>query len=128
MSEPNTRDSSRIILALDVPTVEEARKVMEQVVDQIRWVKVGLELITAQLAGEVVAVARSLGFETFWDGKPKDVPRTVAAAVREAAKHGAKFINVHADSGVEALLAAVANKGDADLLAVPVRHLDEFSD
>lgn len=81
-------------------------------------VKIGLELISAQLAGEVAENALKRGFDFFWDGKPDDVPRTIGKAVKEAATRGAKMINVHANAAVEGMMAAVANKGDALLLAV----------
>ncbi|MEK7208424.1 MAG: orotidine-5'-phosphate decarboxylase, partial [Patescibacteria group bacterium] len=79
---------------------------------------VGLELITAQLAGEVTERARGRGYAVFWDGKPDDVPRTIGKAVKEASRRGAMMINVHANATVEGMMAAVANKGDALILAV----------
>lgn len=112
------RNSSRIILALDVNTVSRAIGLMDAVQDKVRMVKVGLELISAQIAGEVTEAAIKRGFEVFWDGKPDDVPRTTGKAVKEAAMRGAKMINVHANATVEGMMAAVANKGDALILAV----------
>ncbi len=109
---------SRIILALDVNTVRAATDMMDAVKGKIAMVKIGLELITAQIAGEVAEDAIRRGFGVFWDGKPDDVPRTISKAVREAAARGAKMINVHANATVEGMLAAVANKGNARILAV----------
>lgn len=109
---------SRIILALDVNSVKKAEELMDAVQGQVKIVKVGLELITAQLAGQVTENAIQRGFEVFWDGKPDDVPRTIGKAVKEAATRGAKMINVHANATVEGMMAAVANKGDAFILAV----------
>lgn len=68
--------------------------------------------------GEVAENARRRGFEIFLDGKPDDVPRTIGKAVKAAAALGAKMINVHANATVEGMMAAVANKGDALILAV----------
>lgn len=110
---------SRIILALDVDTVEKAFELMAKLRHFVGMVKVGLELINEQLAGKVVKEAEKLELDVFWDGKPDDVPRTIGKAVAAAAKYrNVRFINVHASSGVEGMMAAVANKGDALILAV----------
>ena len=115
---------SRIILALDVNTVKRATELMDAVrasegrEKKVGMVKIGLELITAQIAGEVAENALRRGFEFFWDGKPDDVPRTIGKAVKEAAARGAKMINVHANATVEGMMAAVENRGNALILAV----------
>jgi len=85
---------------------------------RVGMVKVGLELITAQIAGEVAENAQKRGLDVFWDGKPDDIPRTIGKAVKEAAARGAKMINVHANATVEGMMAAVANKGNAFILGV----------
>ncbi|OHA27877.1 MAG: orotidine 5'-phosphate decarboxylase [Candidatus Taylorbacteria bacterium RIFCSPHIGHO2_02_FULL_45_35] len=116
---PPQENKSKIILALDVNTIGRACELMDEVgVERIGVVKVGLELITAQIAGEVATCAIRRGFHVFWDGKPDDVPRTIGKAVKEAAARGVKFINVHANATVEGMMAAVANKGNAQILAV----------
>lgn len=110
---------SRIILALDVDTIKKAVDLMETLKGHIGMVKVGLELISAQVAAEVCEEADRRGLSVFWDGKPDDVPRTVGRAVAKAAGHlGVKFVNVHANSGIEGMMAAVANKDDTEILAV----------
>ncbi len=114
------RNTSRIILALDVDNTHAAREILTEVREQILWAKLGLELINAQKAHEVASMAHQLGYKVFWDGKLKDIPRTIGAATKAAEKHGVKMINVHASSGVEGMMAAVANKGDALILAVSV--------
>lgn len=106
-------------MALDVDTVPKAVGLIEKLAGLIGMVKVGLDLISEQLAGEVVRSAEKLGIDVFWDGKPNDVPRTVGKAVAAAAKYpNVKFINVHANSGIESMMAADANKGNAQILAV----------
>lgn len=113
------KNGSRIILALDVDTVEKALHLMATLRHFVGMVKVGLELINEQLAGAIVKEAEKLGLDVFWDGKPDDVPRTIGKAVAAAAKHpNVRFINVHAHSCIEGMMAAVANKGNADILAV----------
>jgi orotidine-5'-phosphate decarboxylase len=109
---------NRIILALDVDTVEKAHELMTAVSLQVSYVKIGLELINAQLAGKVAEIANGLGFRVFWDGKLKDIPTTVAKAVKVATKSGAFFIDVHADCAVEAMMAAVNQRGSSLILAV----------
>lgn len=112
-------NTSRIILALDVDTEEKAFHLMATLRHFIGMAKVGLELISEQLAGKVTREAEKLGLDVFWDGKPDDVPRTIGKAVAAGAKHpNVKFINVHANSGIEGMMAAIANKGNAKILAV----------
>lgn len=113
------RYGSRIVVTLDVDDVRKAISVFDALMDHVLWVKVGLELITAQIARTVCEEAAYRGFRVLWDGKLNDVPRTVGKAVREASKHpGVGLINVHASNNIEGMLAAVENRGSAEILAV----------
>ncbi len=96
----------RLIVALDVPTVAQARQLAEQLRGVCRWVKVGLELYL--LAGNaVVEELANQGYSVFLDLKFHDIPNTVAAAVRSAGSNGASLLTVHAAGG-PAMLAAAA--------------------
>src|SRR5579864_4252380 len=96
----------RLIVALDVSSASAAHKIVAAVGDSARYYKVGLQLYTAegpQFVRDLVAAGR----QVFLDLKLHDIPNTVAAAVKEAAKLGVKMLTVHAAGGGKMLRAAV---------------------
>lgn len=116
----------RIIVALDVDTLAKATPLVERLAPYVGCFKVGLELLTAEGAPQVVRHIHKLGGEIFFDGKFDDIPNTVAGATRSVAALGVKLFDVHASAGLEAMRAAAQNKGKAKLLAVTVlTSLDE---
>jgi orotidine-5'-phosphate decarboxylase len=110
----------RIIVALDVDSLDKARSLVEELAPCVGCFKVGLELITSAGAPQVVTFVHELGGLVFFDGKFDDIPNTVGNAAKSAASLGVKMFNVHASCGIEAMSAAVANKGDSLVLAVTV--------
>ena len=95
----------RLCVALDYPRREEALETARALRGRTGWVKVGLQLFTAS-GGGIVGELRAGGFDVFLDLKFHDIPNTVAAAVVEAARHGASMMNVHAAGGVRMMRAA----------------------
>ncbi len=94
-----------IIVALDVPTAEEALKLAEQLAPVCGGFKVGSELFTA--AGpDIVRRIRGLGAPIFLDLKFHDIPNTVARAVAAAVQMDVQMLSVHASGGMEMLKAA----------------------
>lgn len=109
-----------IIVALDVDGLEKAKPLVENLAPYVNCFKVGLELLTAVGAPKVVKFIHSLGGEVFFDGKFDDIPNTVGAASKVVAGLGVKMFNIHASAGIEAMMAAVTNKGESLVLAVTV--------
>ncbi|MGH7233473.1 MAG: orotidine-5'-phosphate decarboxylase [Nitrospiraceae bacterium] len=108
MSRVNARD--RLILALDVPSGNEAKRLLDGVGDAVTFVKIGLELYTA--AGpEMVERAIARGKRVFLDLKFLDIEETVKRATAKAAGMGVEFLTVHANR--KALRAAVEGRGAA---------------
>ena len=113
------------IVALDVPRVADARRIVSMLGDLCRFYKVGLELFTAE-GPAVVRALRETGCEVFLDLKLHDIPNTVRGAVRSAARVGARLVTVHASGGRAMLEAAVegaeesADGGRCEVLAVSV--------
>lgn len=97
----------RILVALDVPTLAQAESLVEQLGPHVGGFKVGLELLTAAGAPQVVERLRGNGRPIFFDGKFKDIPNTVAGATRAVARLGVAMLNVHALGGVAMMQAAV---------------------
>ena len=110
----------RIIVALDVDDLDVSRTLVEELAPHVGMFKVGLQLLTAIGAPIAVGAVLEWGGEVFLDGKLNDIPNTVGAAAKATAKTGAHMFNVHASCGVDAMRAAVKNKGDAIALAVTV--------
>lgn len=92
--------NDRIIAALDVPTVEEAREIIEELKDEVGAFKVGLQLFTAAGASFVREIVNR-DLKIFLDVKFHDIPNTVAKAAVEVACLGVWMFNVHALGGSE---------------------------
>lgn len=117
--------ADRLILALDVPSVAEARAIVAETEGVVGVYKVGLELIYA--GG--VEFARDLatgGKRVFLDAKLHDIDNTVAGAVRSILALGATFLTLHAYP--KTMAAAVAARGDAPLGLLAVTVLTAFDD
>lgn len=99
------------ILALDVPSLAAARELMARVGPQADFVKVGLELFTAE-GPRVVEWLLKDGRRVFLDLKLHDIPTTVRGAARSAASMGVSLLTVHAYGGADMIAAAVEGAGE----------------
>ena len=112
-----------LILALDVPTREEAAPILRQLRGELRWVKIGLQMFTAYGPDYVKAVADE-GFNIFLDLKLHDIPNTVAKAVESLAPLPIGMLTLHTSGGREmmsyARKAQLLSKPDLLLLGVTV--------
>ena len=111
---------SKVILALDVPTLDEAKRVVEELYDYVGMFKVGLELLTAAGGPEVVAAVQQAGGRVMYDGKFYDIPNTLAGAVREVVKQGVRSFTFHVCNTRQALEKVAAEQGEAISLGVTV--------
>ena len=94
-----------IIVALDVPSVDDALNLVEQLAPVSGGFKIGSELFTT--AGpEIVRQIRARGALVFLDLKFHDIPNTVAKAVAAAVRLDVQMLTVHASGGTEMLKAA----------------------
>ena len=116
LSQKNIPPEERLIFALDVPTVEEAHKIVEELGDSVRFYKLGLELFMAGGYYELIDWMRARGKKIFVDLKFFDVPETVRKAVRQLKDRGVTFCTVHGNDSI--LKAAVEEKHDVKILAV----------
>ena len=108
----------RLIFALDVPDVDTARGLVEELGDSVAFYKVGLELMTSGGYFELIDWLKGRGKRVFADLKLFDVPATVAAAVRGLNGRGIDFLTVHGNQAV--MEAAADAAGDLKVLAVTV--------
>ncbi len=101
----DTSASSRVIIALDFPSADEAVGFASRLSPTECRLKVGFELFVA--AGpRLVSALVERGFDVFLDLKFHDIPNTVAGAVRVASALGVWMINVHASGGRRMMEAA----------------------
>lgn len=92
--------SCELILALDVESLAEAKKTLEKIGPQLKWVKVGLQLFTLYGPSIVTALA-DLGYKVFLDLKFHDIPNQVASAIRSLKGLPVGLLTLHASGGEE---------------------------
>jgi orotidine-5'-phosphate decarboxylase len=99
--------SNPIIVALDVPNVDKALALAEQVAPAVGAFKIGSELFTS--AGpDIVRRIRKTGAAVFLDLKFHDIPNTVARAVAAATRLDVQMLTIHTSGGPEMMRAAEA--------------------
>jgi orotidine-5'-phosphate decarboxylase len=115
------RARDRLIVALDVQSVEEARALIDRLGDSVGVYKIGLELMFAGGMGLATELA-SRGARVFLDAKLNDIEATVERATASIARSGAEFLTVHAVDR-KTLNAAVRGRGDSRLKLLGVTVL-----
>jgi len=118
MTTVNTHIASRerLIFALDVPSLDEARALIAALGDSVEFYKLGLEVFLSGHYFELMTELKGKGKKVFADLKLFDIPATVAAAVQQLAKHEVNFCTVHGNDSM--LKAAAQAKGNMQILAV----------
>ena len=116
----------RLIVALDVPTIEEAKALIATLGDSVRFYKVGLELFTSGGYFELVEFLAARGKKIFADLKFYDIPETVRRAVGNLKGRGVTFVTVHGHRSV--MQAAVSAQSGVKILAVTVLTSFDKSD
>ena len=111
-------DNQRLIVALDFPSTDNARRLVAQLDNSVNFYKVGLELFMAGGYFEFVDELAAAGKQVFVDLKFFDVPATVGRAVERLQHRNISFVTVHGNDGI--MQAAAASKGDLKILAVTV--------
>ena len=106
----------RLIFALDVSNLEQARQLVSKLGDSVVFYKLGLEFFLSGNYFELATELRDQGKKIFADLKLFDIPATVASAVRQLAGHEVDFCTVHGNDSM--LRAAAEAKGNMQILAV----------
>jgi orotidine-5'-phosphate decarboxylase len=115
----------RLIVGLDVPTVAEARKVVEELDGVVSFYKIGYQLAFAgglDFARELAAG----GTKVFLDMKLLDIDNTVAKGVENVARMGVSMLTLHAYP--KAMRAAVEAAGGTGLCLLGVTVLTSMDE
>ncbi|AAU92623.1 MULTISPECIES: orotidine-5'-phosphate decarboxylase [Methylococcus] len=110
--------ADRLIMALDLPDVSEAKTLVERLGDAVSFYKVGLELFMSGDCFALVDWLKAKDKKVFVDLKFFDVPETVGRAVKALSRRGVDFATVHGNDAI--MEAAARNKGSLGILAVTV--------
>ena len=106
--------SERLIVALDVPSADQARAIVEALDGAASFFKIGLHLQlvpgTEQLITEIVAA----GNRVFLDYKIADIGASMKAAIRAAAHRGVSFMTIQGGGDLTGDIVTAALEGRVD--------------
>jgi len=115
-----SRADDRLIVALDVESVEAARGLVTTLGDAVSFFKVGMELAYAPGGLDFARELKENGKRVFLDLKLHDIGATVERATRQIARLGMDLLTVHAFPQTMAAARAGAEGAGLKLLAVTV--------
>jgi orotidine-5'-phosphate decarboxylase len=120
LREVPERTEDRLIVALDVPSVAQARALVGKLDGVVSFFKIGLWLQYAAGFDRLLDDLVKDGKKIFLDTKMFDIGETVKQGVARAAERGVSFVTVHGDDHI--VRAAAEGKGGSGLrvLVVPV--------
>ena len=110
----------RLIVALDVPTLDDARRLIETLGDAATFYKLGMWLLFQPGADGLVAELIGTGRHVFLDYKLHDIGETVRHGTAAIAARGARFLTVHGEPQIMAAAVAGAAGSPLGILAVTV--------
>jgi len=115
----------RLIVALDLPAVEQAEAMVARLGESVSFYKIGYQLA---FAGGLPLVRKlaDQGKKVFIDLKLHDIGNTVSRGVESIAKLGATFLTVHAYP--QTMKAAVEARAGSDLKILAVTVLTSYDD
>ncbi|MGK8638909.1 orotidine-5'-phosphate decarboxylase [Brucella anthropi] len=121
MTTTDLRDqaSGRLIVGLDVPTIADAEKAVEELGDTVSFYKIGYQLVFAgglDFAKSLVAAKKKV----FLDMKLLDIDNTIAKGVENVAKMGVSMLTLHAYPKAMRAAVEAAKGSDLCLLGVTV--------
>ena len=108
----------RLIVALDVPGLDEGKRWVERLGDSVLFYKLGLQFLMTGQYFDMIDWLGAQGKKVFADIKFFDVPETVRLAVEQLQHRRIEFTTVHGNDSM--LEAAVSVKGRVKILAVTV--------
>ena len=111
---------TKIAVALDVPTIPEALRLVDQLRGYVDYFKVGLQLLHGQGTPQVLRAMNSAVIDVMLDWKLKDISETVALAVQAISEYNVAYFNLHVSTGNESILRAFQYRGTSRVQGVTV--------
>ncbi len=121
---PQIDARERLIVALDLPDIAAAERMVARLNHRVDFFKVGLSL---QLAPGIDTLIQSLldsRKKLFLDYKYYDIPETLTKAVCQAAQRGVTFLTIHGSGSL--IRAAVKGKGESPMKLFTVTVLTSW--
>lgn len=109
----------KIIVALDFADFASARKMVEEIGDEISFYKIGLEMMTGGDYFKMIEFLKKSDKKIFADLKLYDISQTVGKAVKNLTQFDIDFLTIHS-ANREIMMRANDNKGLTKLLAVTI--------
>ncbi len=116
----------RLIVALDVPSIDAARRLVARIGDAVSFYKVGYWLLYSPGADALLAELKAAGKRVFLDAKLHDIPQTVEIGAARAAARGVDLLTVHAEPAV--MEAAVKGAAGSTMMVFGVTVLTSLDD
>ncbi|HUC19449.1 MAG TPA: orotidine-5'-phosphate decarboxylase [Acetobacteraceae bacterium] len=118
--------AQRLIVALDVPSIHEAEKLVGKLDGTVSFFKIGLWLAFAEGVDSLIKQLIESGKKVFLDAKMFDIGQTVEEGVARAADRGVSFVTVHGDGRI--IESAVRGKRRRDIKIFSITVLTSLSD
>jgi orotidine-5'-phosphate decarboxylase len=122
---PSARDiperiEDRLIVALDVPSIAEARTLVAKLDNVVSFFKIGYWLQFAAGVDRLFDDLTQRNKKIFLDTKMFDIGETVKRGIAQIAERGINFVTVHSDKDVMCAAAEGKRGSDLQILVVPV--------
>jgi orotidine-5'-phosphate decarboxylase len=117
--------AQKLIIALDVAEISQAKKLVEEIGDEAIFYKIGLELMMSGGYFELINWLKARGKKIFADLKLYDISQTMARSIANLAQHQIDLLTIHTASR-QIMEAAAQNKGKMQIIGVTVlTNLDQ---
>lgn len=127
MTSPLLNDP-RLIVGLDLPSIEAARAMVDRIADGVVFYKIGLTLLARPGGVAFAHELRARGKSVFQDWKLHDIGAQVEGAARAVAEGGCDLLTVHAEPQVMSGAVRGRNAAGTDTKILGVTVLTSLSE